>query len=101
MKRSGAVLLLVALCAHTAAAQQLQWQNASTAAKYALGNMMRPSLKLPGREYFLAQGFRGVEYPRNYDRLAQKLATPGVPTSSTACTCKVIFFTFISTFCCL
>jgi hypothetical protein len=84
MKSTGGVLLLVALCAHTAASQQ--WQNASTAAKYALGNMMRPSLKLPGREYFLAQGFRGVEYPRNYDRLAQKLATPGVPTSSTSCT---------------
>ncbi|WIA13825.1 hypothetical protein OEZ85_007371 [Tetradesmus obliquus] len=37
--------------------------------------MMRPSL--PGREYWLAQGFRGVEHPRNYEALARKLATPG------------------------
>ncbi|WIA35931.1 hypothetical protein OEZ86_004310 [Tetradesmus obliquus] len=37
--------------------------------------MMRPSL--PGRDYWLALGFRGVEYPRNYEKLAKKLATPG------------------------
>lgn len=81
---SGAFLLLALCCAHSAAAQQ--WQNASTAAaaaKYALGSMMRPNL--PGRDYWLAQGFRGVEYPRNYEALARKLATPGGPTSSTTC----------------
>jgi hypothetical protein len=83
-KRSAdVVLLLVALCATLCAAAQ-QWQDASTAAKYALGSMMRPGLQIPGREYFLAQGFRGVEYPRNYNKLAQKLATPGMPDSSSA-----------------
>lgn len=69
----GVFLLLAVCCLHTAAAQQ--WQDAGTAARYALGSMMRPSL--PGREYWLAQGFRGVEHPRNYEALARKLVTPG------------------------